>query len=209
MLPPQVQGENPQAAMLQQQIQQMSQNLAQLGQELQAAKTDKSLEEEKLRIDAYGKETDRLKVMSESMTPDQIKQIVMATVADVMNPGQIPQAGDVVQSAPAWTDEQKAAFDADLKIRLKQMDIDAAKESKLLGIRASRAKESQDPLVEFDENYVPDTSAAINGINAIMEGVGQLANGIGELKQIMIAPREVVRDENGRAVGARVRLENE
>lgn len=84
MLPPQIQGQNPQVQQLQAQIQQMAQNLANLGAELKAEKEDKALEAKKLQIDAYGKETDRLKVMGGGMTPEAVQALVMQTVQQVM-----------------------------------------------------------------------------------------------------------------------------
>jgi hypothetical protein len=94
MLPPQIQGQNPQVMQMQQQIQQMAQNMANLGQELQQEKNDKALEARKLDIDAYGKETDRLKVLGGGMTPEMVQQMVLQTIQQVM------QSPDVLPGAP-------------------------------------------------------------------------------------------------------------
>lgn len=104
MLPPQIQGQNPQVLQLQQQIQQMAQNLSNLGRELQETKADKALESRKLDIDAYKAESERLKVMGGGMTPQDVQALVMQTVQQVMQspdvlPGQqmpmpqMPQQG--------------------------------------------------------------------------------------------------------------------
>lgn len=97
VLPPQVQGQNPQLQQAQQQIQQMSQNLANLGQQLQAEKADKALEARKLDIDAYGKETDRLKVIGGGMTPEMVQAMVLQTIQQVM---QSPDVLPMPQPAP-------------------------------------------------------------------------------------------------------------
>ncbi len=67
MLPPQITGENPQVQQLQQQMQQLQQQaqqaVTQLQQQLQQVQQDKSIELEKLKIDAYKAESDRQKNM--------------------------------------------------------------------------------------------------------------------------------------------------
>lgn len=87
MLPPQAQGGNPQAD-------QMKQELDKVAGELNAVKGDKSLEARKLDIDAFGKETDRLKVMSVAMGPEQVQALVMQTLQQIlMSPDILPGAG--------------------------------------------------------------------------------------------------------------------
>ena len=88
MLPPQVTGENPQIQALQQQLQQMQQQsqqmLGQLQNELQQLKQDKTIDMRKVEIDAYGAETDRLKVTQAGMTPEQVQMMVAQTVMQLM-----------------------------------------------------------------------------------------------------------------------------
>lgn len=105
MLPPQIQGQNPQVQQLQQQIQQMAQNLSKLGQELQQEKAGKELEVRKLDIDAYGKETDRLKVLGGGMTPEMVQAMVLQTIQQVMqSPDVLPPAHPQMQpQAPMAT----------------------------------------------------------------------------------------------------------
>src|SRR5574340_60490 len=61
-VPPEIQQ---QMAQMQQQMQQMQQIIQKGGAELQALKADKSMEARKLDIEAYAKETDRIKVQAE------------------------------------------------------------------------------------------------------------------------------------------------
>lgn len=102
MLPPQAQGQNPQVMQLQQQMQQVmqqaQQQIGELSQKLQQAETDATLEKarlwndnRKLEIDAYGKETDRLKVTAQSFGPEQVQALVMQTLQQVlMSPDVLP-----------------------------------------------------------------------------------------------------------------------
>lgn len=90
LLPPGMDDENqdPQLIQAQQQIKQLS-------AQLQALSVDKRNEDRKLMIDAYGKETDRLKVTMPAMTPEAIAPIVMQALQQILNspdvlPGQQP-----------------------------------------------------------------------------------------------------------------------
>lgn len=96
MLPPQVQGQNPQVIAMQQQMQQMDmqakqavaqlqQQIAQLSQQANDKQQDRALEARKLDIDAFGKETDRIKATSAAMSPEQVQAIVLQTLQQTMN----------------------------------------------------------------------------------------------------------------------------
>ncbi len=92
LLPPQVQGANPQLQMAQQQIQQLNMQLQQAKQAVTALKMDKQIEGDDLRIKAYSAETDRLKVQQEAMSPQDIIALVHQTLRDLLttpspNPG--------------------------------------------------------------------------------------------------------------------------
>lgn len=76
MLPPQLQGQSPEAQAAQQQIQQLTQALQQMQQQLQDAARDRSIEQEKVSIDkrkadidAYKAETDRMDTLGLQATP--------------------------------------------------------------------------------------------------------------------------------------------
>lgn len=98
MLPPQVQGQNPQLQQAQQAMQQMQQQLQQLAQRLQQAEADRALEIEKLKVDQYNAETKRLQVMqAQAMTPEQVAAIAMQTVRELITPNGITPT----QQAPA------------------------------------------------------------------------------------------------------------
>jgi hypothetical protein len=89
MLPQQIQGQNPQVQQLTKQIQQMDahakQAIGQLSQQLEQIKQDKALEARKLDIDAYGKETDRIKATSAGFSPEQVQTVVMQTLQNALN----------------------------------------------------------------------------------------------------------------------------
>ncbi len=94
---PNANGQNPQIQQMQQQMQQLQQQLQQMGQQLNDKNNQMQLDARKLDIDAYGKETDRLKVTSTAMDPQQIQAMVMQTVQqllaspDVLPPAQMNQ----------------------------------------------------------------------------------------------------------------------
>jgi hypothetical protein len=103
MLPPQIQGQNPMVQQLQQQLQvqdeqakqaigALNQQIAQLMQKLEQEKADKVLEARKLDIDAFGKETDRLKAVGAGMNPQQVQAIVWDTLQQALaSPDVLPQ----------------------------------------------------------------------------------------------------------------------
>lgn len=103
MLPPQIQGQNPQVQQLQQQLQQMDghakEAVAQLQQKLGQEKQDKALEAAKLRIDAYNAETNRIKAVGTGMQPQEVQALVMQTLRQVLqSPDILPPAQPVPMS---------------------------------------------------------------------------------------------------------------
>lgn len=94
MLPPEIreEGENElppehmaQMQQMQQMIEQGMQLIQQQKQELDALKTDKSIEAKKLEVDQYNAETNRIKATMTGMTPEQIHALVMQTIIQVLN----------------------------------------------------------------------------------------------------------------------------
>lgn len=89
MLPPEIKGQNPQMQAMQQQHQQQMQmlqaQLSQASQQLQALQLDHMIDAEKLKIDGFKAETDRLKIMQPAMPPDQIQALVLQTVQQVLS----------------------------------------------------------------------------------------------------------------------------
>ena len=106
MLPPQVQGKNPQVAQMQQQMQmmdaqakqavgQLTEQLKQLQQQLAAEKNSQQadmlrarIDEKKLEIDAYNAETNRLKVTQTDQ--QRMQELIVETVQQLIN-AQEPQ----------------------------------------------------------------------------------------------------------------------
>lgn len=88
MLPPQITGENPQIQQLQQALQQTQQQaqqiLVQMQQQIEDLKTDKSIDAEKVKIDAYNAETNRLKTVQLGMTPEQVQVMIMQTIQQLL-----------------------------------------------------------------------------------------------------------------------------
>lgn len=95
MLPEQVKGQNPQVQQLQQQhamqmqqaqqaLQQTQAQLSQASQQLQALQLDHMIDAEKVKIDGFKAETDRLKVVQTNMTPEQLQPIVMQALQQIL-----------------------------------------------------------------------------------------------------------------------------
>ncbi|WP_164557858.1 hypothetical protein HF313_15070 [Massilia atriviolacea] len=94
MLPPQAQGKNPALEQAQQQMQQLQQVMQQMQQQLADAERDKQIEADKLRIDAFNADTNRLKVVGTAMGPEQIQALVMQTLQQMLgSPDITPNAG--------------------------------------------------------------------------------------------------------------------
>lgn len=109
MLPPQVQGKNPQAAQMQQQMQmmdaqakqaigQLTQQLQQLQQKLSAEQNSQQadmlrleIDKKKLEIDAYNAETNRLKVTQTDQ--QRIQELIVETVQQLIGSHEPQQIG--------------------------------------------------------------------------------------------------------------------
>lgn len=98
MLPPQLQGQSPQVQQMQQQMQQMDgqakqaigqlqKQLQQLQSQAQQSQLDKQTELQKLAIDAYNAETNRLKITAPAMGPVEIQALVMQTLMQALQQG--------------------------------------------------------------------------------------------------------------------------
>jgi hypothetical protein len=88
MLPPQLQGVNPETQALQQQLmavqQQAQQAIGQLQTQLQQVQQDKTIDAKKLEIDAYNAETKRLQATTTGMLPEQVQALVVQTLQQIL-----------------------------------------------------------------------------------------------------------------------------
>jgi hypothetical protein len=88
MLPPQLQGVNPETQQLQQQLmmlqQQAQQAIGQLQTQLQQVQQDKTIDAKKLEIDAYNAETKRLQATTTGMLPEQVQAMVIQTLQQIL-----------------------------------------------------------------------------------------------------------------------------
>ena len=108
LLPPQLQGQNPQMQQMQQVIQQLHQQLQQgaqayqqLQQQLAAEKADKAIKAQEVAIKGYAAETDRLQATAPAMTPEQVQMLVMQTVRQLLgSPDPSPQHPPPMQPMP-------------------------------------------------------------------------------------------------------------
>lgn len=94
LLPPQLHGQDPQVAQMQQQLQM-------LGQKLQTVEADKQAEMQKLMIDAYNAETNRLKVVQTAIPVEQVQALVVQTIQQIMqSPDVLPMPQPQPQQMP-------------------------------------------------------------------------------------------------------------
>ena len=150
MLPPQLHGNNPQLAQLQQQMQKMDgdarQTIGDLQHQLQQAQEDKSIEK-------FNAETARMKAMKEIQPVEQVQEVAHNTMSE----------------------SEKLQFDADVKLALEDKKQKGAMELELLRQRGSLAAANTNDLVLHDENLnpIPNTSA-IDSITQLVNHIGNL-----------------------------------
>lgn len=120
LLPPELQdkdeqgaeGENQLPPEIMQQIEQMQQIIQQGSQQIEQLQADKSeqvakldIDREKVEIERYKAETDRLTATSAAMDPQQIQTMVLETIADILSDDIPPQeSGSMGPSAEAQPD---------------------------------------------------------------------------------------------------------
>ena len=92
-----------------------------------------------------------------------------------------PQVSMTPEGPQQMNEADRMVLDAQLKAQLKQQEAEAQKEMELFKHQLT----------------VPEVDPVMQGIEALSQQMDMLA-------QILSAPKEVVRDENGRAVGARI-----
>lgn len=94
---PQLQAAEQQIEAMGQEMQQMHQMLMSVQQSMESR--DVQVKEFKAEVDAYNAETQRLKVVQASMSPEQIQDIVMGTIAAALDTGdligQMPERGEL------------------------------------------------------------------------------------------------------------------
>ena len=78
--------------------------LQQMQQQLESGKIDKSVDIKKVEIDAYKAETDRMQVMAPAMGPQEIQALVIQTLQQVL------QTGDITPFAKQQAAQQQQAM---------------------------------------------------------------------------------------------------
>ena len=170
---------NPQLQQAQQQIEQMGQQLQQAQQQLQSMQADKSLEAQKLQIDQFNAETQRAKAMREIQPVQQAQEVINTDMSEA----------------------EKLQFDAEVKLALEDKKHHGAMELEMLKQRAEIAKSNTNEMMTHDENMnmVPNEKAGV-----MSETISALVQELAGLRKTVHAPRVLIRDNNGRAVGSRL-----
>ena len=95
MLPPQARDEeggvDPE---MQAQIEQMGQALQEMGQKLQEAEGKRDLEAQKIAIEGYKAETERMTALSPAMGPEEIQALVLQTLQQLSSPDDLHSEGE-------------------------------------------------------------------------------------------------------------------
>jgi hypothetical protein len=100
LLPPQLQGQNPQLMQAQQVIQQLQQAMGQLKQQVEANQQDKAIDVAKVKIDAYKAETDRIQAVGAGMGPAEVQALVMQTLQQVLTSPDISPGAPSIPANP-------------------------------------------------------------------------------------------------------------
>jgi TolA-binding protein len=165
-MPPEIKAQMEQA---QQQIQAMQEQMAQMDAALRDKQMQDQLAAQKIEIEQFQAETARLKAERELELKAMELQARLQPQQEV---------------EPDVTESEKLNFDAALKIRLKEMEIESAENLKLMDIKAKQLEADPSVYPEIDDN---DT----------------VSNVIGALAKSLTAAKEIVRDADGRPIGVR------
>jgi hypothetical protein len=98
LLPQQLQGESPEAQAMKAQLQKLAQMLGEARAKLQAAETDTSIEQGRLKVDEYNAETTRLKALAPKGTGFDEAQMHAVVAASLINILQSPDILDMAAS---------------------------------------------------------------------------------------------------------------
>jgi len=175
MLSPQAQQGNPQVQQAEQAIQALQAQLQQAQQVIQSIQTDKSLEAQKLEIDKFNAETNRLKTQKE------------------IQPQIINAQGDNVD------EREKIALETESKVIIEKVKQEGQKELELLKQKAEIAKANTNQLLTVDENLNLVPSDVVLEIKQVIDALG---NEMQNVKKRASAKRKLIRDENGRPAGS-------
>ena len=175
MLSPQAQQGNPQVQQAEQAIQQLQAQLQQAQQIIQSMQTDKSLEAQKLEIDKFNAETNRLKTQKE------------------IQPQMMDVSGDSVD------EREKIALETESKVIIEKVKQEGQKELELLKQKAEIAKANTNQLLTVDENLNLVPSDVVLEIKQVIDALG---NEMQNVKKRASAKRMLIRDENGRPSGS-------
>jgi len=175
MLSPQAQQGNPQVQQAEQAIQQLQAQLQQAQQIIQSMQTDKSLEAQKLEIDKFNAETNRLKTQKE------------------IQPQMMDAQGDNVD------EREKIALETESKVIIEKVKQEGQKELELLKQKAEIAKANTNQLLTVDENLNLVPSDVVLEIKQVIDALG---NEMQNVKKRASAKRMLIRDENGRPSGS-------
>lgn len=77
---------------VQQQVQQLSEALQEMGRRLQDAEGKRDIDAQKLEIERYKAETERMTAVAPAMGPQEIQAIVLQVLQDMMTPNDLPDA---------------------------------------------------------------------------------------------------------------------
>jgi len=173
-MPPEIQQQMEQ---MQMQMQQMDQMLQQQAAALESKEAELMLKQEELRIKQFDAETKRIQAMQPATPPVQVE----------------------AQIEPELSEGDKLEIDVAKAIRLQEMAQEHQKEMKLLEARIQACAGSE--LKEMGEDGEEKESEISQAMRVLMQGQSELGAAIAELSAIQAAPKEIIKDADGRPVG--------
>jgi len=171
-------GAPPVPPQIQMQLEQMGQQMEQMGMALQEAQQQLDEKQSKMQMDAMKLQIDQFKAETERMKAEMELQLKAQELAMSVKDNDL-------------TEEEKLNFEAELAIRLKEMDTEAAIARDMLKIQASRQPVAA-PMPEPDEDEKEDEGE---------DKTAMLACAVADMARAMTAPKRIIRDEAGNPVG--------
>ena len=108
---------------------------------------------------------------------------------------QMPEAPETNEAQDDMSESEKLRFEAEVKLALEEKKQQGAIELELLKQRADMAKSNVDPSVIYDDNFTRTS-------NPVVDSIAALTDHIANLGATLNAPRRLVRDETGKAIGS-------
>ena len=164
---------------MQMQMQQMDAMLQQQAAQLADKQAELQIKQAELQIKQFDAETKRIQAIQPATPPVQVE----------------------AQIEPELSEGDKLEIDVAKSIRLAEMQQEHAKEMEILRARL-KGMESNNLQTVGDDGEPMESEISV-AIRTMMEGQERLSAAFGELSAIQAAPKEIIKDNEGRPIGIR------